>query len=732
MHLNILTRAALALALFLQTSKSVLATDYYVSPSGNDANSGTSSINAWQTINKVNTIDFLPGDIIYFEKNATFTGRLFFNGSDNGTTINPLRISNYGTGNNPIIDAGLGDGLVCYNMAGIQIDGITVRGNGASTNNGFGIAFYTDTTVNLSGIQVANCNVTGFGNDGIILSANSTSAGFQNVLIENSNAYANGKVGISCYGNSGLKNHANVTVRNCKAYDNLGQSSETSNATGSGIVLSGINTALIEYCEAYNNGENNGNTTGGPIGIWFYLVNDGIIQYCESHHNKAGLDHDGGGFDIDGGSQNCVIQYCYSHDNEGAGYLLAEYGSGTPFTNNTVRYNISENDGRKNSYGAITIWGAGSSAQVTNSYCYNNTAYIGNNAVVNGTPAGIRLIGPEFSEVKIFNNIIYTTTGVDAVNADANTDSTQLHLLNNIYFNSSSSSNFKWSSTVYPGLSAWKSVAVSQEKRGLTEYGLENDPKLASPGSSGTIGDPTQLSSQLAGYKLLTGSPALASGLSASLVYTIDPGTTDFFGNTINPSSQNIGTYESGGVSTLPINLLNWFGQKTQTGAVLVWKLSKESSGLAFEIERSTDGFNFRKVERINFEKGKYEYQYEDKSESALLYYRLKIINDDNDFKYSNTVSLRETAGIRNNALTAINNPSSGDFYLLINYEQKEQLQITLYTSAGKQILQQSIKPTAGKQIVVLSGTSSLKHGIYRASLTNLHGKKIGLVSILH
>ena len=46
--------------------------------------------------------------------------------------------------------------------------------------------------------------------------------------------------------------------------------------------------------------------------------------------------------------KNSVMQYNYSHDNDGAGYLLAQFTYAREFTNNIVRYNISENDGRKN------------------------------------------------------------------------------------------------------------------------------------------------------------------------------------------------------------------------------------------------------------------------------------------------------------------------------------------------------------------------------------------------
>ena len=52
------------------------------------------------------------------------------------------------------------------------------------------------------------------------------------------------------------------------------------------------------------------------------------------------------------------MQYNYSHDNDGPGYLLLHSSAGARRAgNNIVRYNISQNDARKNDYGAI-YWSA--------------------------------------------------------------------------------------------------------------------------------------------------------------------------------------------------------------------------------------------------------------------------------------------------------------------------------------------------------------------------------------
>jgi hypothetical protein len=69
---------------------------------------------------------------------------------------------------------------------------------------------------------------------------------------------------------------------------------------------------------------------------------------------------------------NCLaaLQYNYSHGNDGAGYLLYQFSGANPFGGNVVRYNISENDGRRGSYSGIYAGG-----DVGNTEIYNNTIY---------------------------------------------------------------------------------------------------------------------------------------------------------------------------------------------------------------------------------------------------------------------------------------------------------------------------------------------------------------------
>jgi hypothetical protein len=208
------------------------------------------------------------------------------------------------------------------------------------------------------------------------------------------------------------------------------------------------------------------------------MCKNAVIQYCVSHDNFAGLTKDGGGFDIDGGASNCTLQYNYSYNNEGAGYLLAEYGAVFPYTNNIVRFNISFNDGRKNGYGGISIWGAGKEYRVTNTYIYNNTIYLDDRNIVNGKPGAITLLGPHFSNVVAANNIIVTKGNVNIVSSDTVVNELAFLLLHNNYYSFSNLYNFQMGKNKFKSIQAWLTETPKQEKLKGKSLWMNLDPRF--------------------------------------------------------------------------------------------------------------------------------------------------------------------------------------------------------------------------------------------------------------
>src|SRR5258708_16335020 len=101
------------------------ATNYYISPSGSDTNPGTQAL-PWQTINKVNSTTFTPGDEILFQGGQTFAGRLIFSGTSTGTSANPIVVSSYGTGAATISSSS--DGIDITDTQGFSISNLTING----------------------------------------------------------------------------------------------------------------------------------------------------------------------------------------------------------------------------------------------------------------------------------------------------------------------------------------------------------------------------------------------------------------------------------------------------------------------------------------------------------------------------------------------------------------------------------------------------------------------------
>jgi len=506
---------------------------YYISPSGNDKHNGLSPLQSWKSISKLNTHSFQPGDKILLQAGKIFNGSVKLDSAHNGLTGKPVTIGSYGNGK-AIIYSGSRTGIYGYNCSNIRIINLTVRGNGPDSNQVAGIHFYTDRKDKYcSGIEINNCEASGYNQQGIFFSAaeDEKVTGYDHVRIVYCKAYNNGEAGISSYAGQTLFHHKNFYIGYCKAYQNKGILSKTNNHSGNGIVMGQVENLIIEHCEAYENGENNRCTGGGPVGIWVWLCKNAVIQYCESHHNHAGLTKDGGGFDIDGGAVDCIIQYNYSHDNEGAGYLLAEYGAGLPFSNNCIRFNISRDDGRKNSYGAISIWGVDTNNKVRNSFVHNNTIYVSGNTAIEGTPCAVRLMGPNFQNVLVAHNIFTSDAGAALINSTDEPDTGAIRFADNNFYSYNKIWEIHWGRFEPSSINAWFQLMSAGEKP------IQVNPGFTGPGRSITIGDTRKLRSVLAGYKLKPGSPLLRI-LEFKRELPIKYPATDFFGHPLSSKTR--------------------------------------------------------------------------------------------------------------------------------------------------------------------------------------------------
>ena len=99
--MNTSTRIALLILCLLFTSLTYAQQTYYISSSGNDANSGTSESRPWKSMAKINSVSFGPGDKILFKRGDRWGQELLPRSS--GSPGKSIVIGAYGSGNKPII-----------------------------------------------------------------------------------------------------------------------------------------------------------------------------------------------------------------------------------------------------------------------------------------------------------------------------------------------------------------------------------------------------------------------------------------------------------------------------------------------------------------------------------------------------------------------------------------------------------------------------------------------------
>jgi hypothetical protein len=518
-----------------------LTATYYISPSGNDSHSGTSTQNPWRTIDEVNATDLNPGDKVLLQGGHDYPGNLLLTAEDAGTPERPVVIGSYGSGR-ATIKAGDGSGVGVRNAGGVVVENLIVTGDDYRTNDGCGIGFGNVLPNNqkLHYIRVHNLEAAGF-KFGIWVgewTEDGSKSGYKDVRIANCVTYQNKRGGIvimGCYPDDPeTYANSNVYVGYCKMYDNPGDPEYLVSHSGNGILMAEVDGGVIEYCEAYNNGYAC-RADSGPVGIWTWRANNVIIQYCESHHNRTGGPTDGGGFDFDGGTTNSVMQYNYSHDNDGTGFMICSKSyenAPLSYSNNTVRYNISVNDGQKNNYWGINLWtGSPKEAPIHNTQILGNTVY-------SSTSSAIAFCVKEgIYNTKVFNNLFVTANNQKLV--QGNPDKSMAIFAGNAYW----ATDGEYDIAGYQSLEEWRK-ANGQEMLNGKPVGIVVDPKVKELGSNVTVGDPTKLHT-LPAYRLQKNSPLIDAGLDLRSLFGIDTGDRDFFGNSIpQGKAYDIGAHE--------------------------------------------------------------------------------------------------------------------------------------------------------------------------------------------
>ncbi len=142
--------------------------------------------------------------------------------------------------------------------------------------------------------------------------------------------------------------------------------------------------------------------------------------------------------------------------------------------------------------------------------------------------------------------------------------------------------------------------------------------------------------------------------------------------------------YLHGGSNPLPVNLIDFTARATKEGMVeLNWIVAEEKGMKEYVVERSTDGRNFIAIGTVSAAQ-KTDYALTDnRPVSAVNYYRLKMVDRDGAFKYS---EVRQVVFSNGRLLSLYPNPTSGHVYVSGLEGVKDAAYVNIYNEMGMSI----------------------------------------------
>lgn len=178
--------------------------------------------------------------------------------------------------------------------------------------------------------------------------------------------------------------------------------------------------------------------------------------------------------------------------------------------------------------------------------------------------------------------------------------------------------------------------------------------------------------------------------------------------------------------STLPVTLLNFSAAYRNGVTVLNWETENEVNFSHYEVERKTEsGADYIVVDskQANGNAGRSAYSSSDNISSltdGVVYYRLRMVDVDGKFKYSNVIMVRK----EKKTITGISlspNPVISTANATVRFEAASNAVVNLRVMdmAGRQVLAQQNNVTGGTNSIQVNNLNRLQPGLYIIQLVN-------------
>ena len=169
--------------------------------------------------------------------------------------------------------------------------------------------------------------------------------------------------------------------------------------------------------------------------------------------------------------------------------------------------------------------------------------------------------------------------------------------------------------------------------------------------------------------------------------------------------------------AALPVTLISFTAKNDGSNNVLNWKTTNEVNLQSFEIEKSIDGSNFNFLASVNAT-GDGQYIFNDPTSSNLntVYYRLKSLDKDGKFKYSNVVKIKMND--KGWDIVATPNPFVSSLDIKMESSRSDKALLTITDLSGRQLFKKTVLLVEGNNVIRISEAAKLAKGTYIVSIT--------------
>lgn len=200
--------------------------------------------------------------------------------------------------------------------------------------------------------------------------------------------------------------------------------------------------------------------------------------------------------------------------------------------------------------------------------------------------------------------------------------------------------------------------------------------------------------------------------------------TTDYDGQTRSVTFPYIGADEN--TAPVPVKLIEFNAAVAGNDVQLTWTTASESNNKGFDVERSVDGKVF---ETAGFVKGAgnsnktVSYNLTDaeafaKTNSTVLYYRLKQTDNDGAIAVSKTVTVSQQQETSDNQLSLFPNPVANNCTILFTSASAAPVNILVSDVQGRIVSTQTVTAIKGNNSANLEHMNRLQTGVYFVKVT--------------